>query len=96
MPAKGAPRETISFPECCLWLGVEVEFERVAFLAIIDSAGDFDTEEAWTRLEWLSEQEPASTDSLFDPAEFRIVPELDHAGFCRTNLWRNGNPSRGT
>lgn len=78
MPAHGEAREAISFPGCCHWLGVDVDAERVGFLEIIDRSADFDTEEAWSHLEFLSSQAPDNTEALFVPEGFaRIVPELD-------------------
>jgi hypothetical protein len=84
MPPAGAVRECIAFPDCCHWLGVKVDAERVAFLALIDSKADFDTDECWERLERLSAQEPEDGDSLFElPDEFRVCPELDQVSLLQ-------------
>ena len=71
-------REFVSFEECCHWLGLDVNHERVELLAAIDENADFDTDEIWARLEKLSSEEPEATDHLFDvPDMFRVVPARD-------------------
>ena len=71
-------REFVSFDECCHWLGLNAESERVALLALIDSKADFDTEECDSRLEYLLESEPEETEALFEvPEIFRVVPVRD-------------------
>jgi hypothetical protein len=71
-----APREYVSFPECCQMLGLKPDVERVALLEMIDAAVDCDDDEAWARLEVLRESEPTDdAESLFDAP--RIVPALD-------------------
>jgi len=71
-------REFVSFDECCHWLGLDADVERVGILFAIDENGDFDTDEVWARLAELSESEPEGTDALFDvPDMFRVVPVRD-------------------
>jgi hypothetical protein len=71
-------REFVSFPECCHWLDLDVDAERVGVLAAIDAHADFDTDEAWSRLEVLSAAIPDDTEALFEvPDVFRVVPVRD-------------------
>jgi hypothetical protein len=66
----------VSFPECCEHLGANVEASRMALLDAIDKAGDFDTDEAWARLEALSTSEPKDDiEPLFEA--FRVVSARD-------------------
>lgn len=75
LPAK-APREYVSFPDCCQMLGLKVAVERVALLDVIDRAIDFDEDESWARLEDLSAREPEDdVEPLFNA--LRVVPALD-------------------
>jgi hypothetical protein len=64
------------FSFACHVLNLNEEAERVAFLAMIDTLGDYDTDECWERLEKLLsqplEEEP---EEVFE--SFRVVPELD-------------------
>jgi hypothetical protein len=69
-------RRFVSFPECCEILGLNTEAERIALLDMIDKLGDFDSDEAWARLEALSNAPPMDDDEpLFDAP--RVVPALD-------------------
>ena len=69
-------RRYLSFPECCRQLGADVEKSRVSLLATIDSAGDYDNDECWQRLEELTQSEPNDDqEPLFDA--FRCVPARD-------------------
>jgi hypothetical protein len=75
-PAADADRAFMSFPECCEMLGLDAGRERVVLLAMIDAAVDYDTDEAWARLEELSAREMADdVEPLFDAP--RVVPALD-------------------
>jgi hypothetical protein len=66
----------LSFALCCGQLGVNVEGSRVALLDAVDRAADFDSDDAWDRLEVLSQSEPKDdVEPLFDAP--RIVPALD-------------------
>jgi len=69
-------REYVSFAECCHWLGLDVNAERVGILAAIDAHADFDTEEIWSRLEALAEAEVS--DSVCEMPDYaRVVRERD-------------------
>lgn len=71
-------REFVSFEECCFWLGLNVDAERVSVLGAIDSHADFDTDVLFARLSVLAESNPDDTDALFDtPDLFRVVPVRD-------------------
>jgi len=75
-PAPFGERRFLSFATCCEQLGANVEGSRVALLDAIDRAADFDSDEAWARLEVLSQSEPKDdVEPLFDAP--RIVPALD-------------------
>ena len=72
----GNGRRFVSFPECCEQLGLNAENERLALLALIDNHCEFDTDEAWERLEALSAAQPSDDEEpLFEG--LRIVPALD-------------------
>lgn len=74
----GERREFISFDECCHWLGINADVERIALLELIDGRADFDTDEAWERLAKLSVSNPDDTECLFEaPDIFRVVPVRD-------------------
>jgi hypothetical protein len=78
VPEWNGRREFVSFDECCHWLGLNVDAERLALLELIDNHADFDTDDAWQRLEYLKAQEPEETEALFEvPEIFRIVPVRD-------------------
>ncbi len=71
-------REFVSFHECCHWLGLDTDTERIAILAMIDARADFDTDECWERLERLSESNPDDAEPLFEvPDMFRVVAVRD-------------------
>jgi hypothetical protein len=75
-PADKHSRRFLSFPGCCAQLSADVEQSRLALLAAVDSAGDYDNDEAWARLEELSAREPKDdAEPLFDAP--RVVPALD-------------------
>ena len=69
-------RRFLSFATCCEQLGANVEGSRVALLDAVDRAADFDSDDAWARLEVLSQSEPKDDiEPLFDAP--RIVPAID-------------------
>jgi hypothetical protein len=75
-PMRAEKRRFISLPECCEQLSLDADAQRVALLAVVDLAGDYDNDEAWERLEQLRTAEPQDDDEpLFDAP--RLVPELD-------------------
>jgi hypothetical protein len=75
LPAASEPG-FVSFAECCHWLGIDANTEMVGLLEKIDQLGDFDTDEAFERLESLSLQEAADDpEPLFE--DMRIVPAVD-------------------
>jgi hypothetical protein len=75
-PADTHSRRFLSFPGCCAQLSADVEQSRLSLLAVIDSAGDFDNDEAWARLDELSACElQDDVEPLFDAP--RVVPALD-------------------
>jgi hypothetical protein len=78
-------RRFVSFPECCQMLGLNTDNERVALLEMIDKLGDFDTDEAWERLEILR-QLPMKDDP--DPLfkGLRFVPVLDQLNLFVGNV----------
>lgn len=75
-PADPSQRRYLSFPACCAQLGADVERSRVALLMAVDSAGDYDTDECWARLEELDARElEDDAEPLFDAP--RVVPVVD-------------------
>lgn len=71
-------RKFVSFDECCHWLGLNVEAERLAILEMIDKAADFDTDECFARLEILNAAELDESEPIFEiPPDFRIVAVRD-------------------
>jgi hypothetical protein len=75
-PADRMERRFLSFDECCAQLSVDAEKSRVALLAAVDAAGDYDTDENWERLAELIAREPMDDfEPLFDAP--RIVAALD-------------------
>lgn len=66
----------LSFDHCCEVLGLNVDYERTLLLSRIDTAADFDTDECWARVEYLTENPPDEMEEeLFDAV--RVVPALD-------------------
>jgi len=66
----------LSFDAAALALGCDPDTERLALLEKIDAAADFDTEECWARVEYLSANPPDECEeALFDAP--RVVPALD-------------------
>ena len=66
----------VGFPTCCSCIGADVEQSRTNLLAVIDAAGDYDNDEAWARLERLSQQViEDDTEPLFLAP--RCIPALD-------------------
>ncbi|HTV07783.1 MAG TPA: hypothetical protein VMD97_01905 [Candidatus Aquilonibacter sp.] len=66
----------LSFDNCCDVLGLNADAERTGLLSWIDSMADFDTDEVWARIEYLTQNPPdESEEPLFDAP--RVVPELD-------------------
>ena len=66
----------LSFDAACQALGLTADYERVWMLEKIDSAADFDTDEVWKRIEYLTLNPPdESIEPLFDAP--RCVPALD-------------------
>ena len=66
----------LSFDAACLALGLKPDNERLWMLEKIDAAADFDTDEVWARIEYLTENPPdESEEPLFDAP--RVVPALD-------------------
>ncbi len=82
----GGNREYVGFDACCHWLGIDADTHRVAFLDRIDKNADFDTDEAFERLEFLSHQEPEDTEALFEvPEMFRVVAVRDQMAMFAVN-----------
>lgn len=66
----------LSFDCACLALGLDPDHERTWMLEKIDAAADFDTDEVWARIEYLTQNPPDETEEpLFDAP--RVVPALD-------------------
>lgn len=66
----------LSFDAACEVLGLNAEYERMWMLQTIDAAADFDTDEVWARIEFLTINPPdESVEPLFDAP--RCVPALD-------------------
>ena len=75
-PTDAHSRRFLSFPGCCAQLSADAEQSRLELLAVIDTAGDYDNDEAWARLDELSAREPQDdVEPLFDAP--RVVPALD-------------------
>jgi len=65
-----------SFDAACIALGCDPDTERLWMLEKIDAAADFDTDEVWARIEYLTTNPPDEMDEpLFDAP--RCVPVLD-------------------
>jgi hypothetical protein len=68
----------LSFDTACEALGLDVDHERLWMLEKIDSTADFDTDEAWRRVQYLTENPPdEAEEELFDAP--RCVAVLDQA-----------------
>ena len=66
----------LSFDAACIALGLQPDYERTWMLEKIDAAADFDTDEVWARIEYLTDNPPDETEEpLFDAP--RVVPALD-------------------
>lgn len=66
----------LSFDAACEALGLNADHERVWMLDKIDAAADFDTDEVWARVEFLTANPPdESVEPLFEAP--RVVPALD-------------------
>jgi hypothetical protein len=77
-PDPKADREgwIVSFDAACIALGCDPDTERLWMLEKIDAAADFDTDEVWARIEYLTANPPDETEeALFDAP--RCVPVLD-------------------
>lgn len=75
-PADDLEGYLLSFDAACDALGLNADHERVWMLEKIDAAADFDTDEVWERVEFLTENPPdLSEEPLFDAP--RVVPALD-------------------
>lgn len=71
-------RPYLSFDECCHWLGLDADAERLACLEMIDAASEFDTDECWERLEALSQDCDQESGEHYEvPVWARVVPALD-------------------
>jgi hypothetical protein len=62
------------FSFACHVLNLNEDAERLTFLSMIDSFGDYDTDECWDRLEELLSLS-LEQEELFQ--SLRVVPELD-------------------
>jgi hypothetical protein len=67
----------LSFDAACDALGCNADHERLWMLAKIDAAADFDTDEVWARIEYLTQNPPDMMDETDDFDAPRCVPVLD-------------------
>jgi hypothetical protein len=67
----------LSFDAACEALGCDPDTERVWMLGKIDAAADFDTDEVWARIAYLTANPPDEMEESDDFNAPRCVPVLD-------------------